>query len=114
MRLLTRTPRRLGDAGEDLAAELLRSQGWEVMARNFRCRRGEIDLVCRRAGEVALVEVKTRVGASRGTPTEAVDGHKRRAMGGCVAEYRAATGWRGPVRFRLVGISLEVVDDVLG
>jgi hypothetical protein len=35
-------------------------------------------------------------------------------MAGCVAEYRAATGWRGPVRFRLVGISLEVVDDVLG
>jgi putative endonuclease len=104
----------LGDAGENLAAELLRGQGWEVTARNFRCRRGEIDLVCRRGSEVALVEVKTRVGSSHGAPAEALDGSKRRAMEGCVAEYRAATGWRGPVRFRLVGISLEVVDDVLG
>jgi len=34
-------------------------------------------------------------------------------MVGTVAEYRAATGWRGPIRFRLVAISLEVVDDVL-
>ncbi|TMC10576.1 MAG: YraN family protein [Chloroflexi bacterium] len=113
MSLLTRRRRRLGEAGEDLAAELLRGQGWEVTARNFRCRQGEIDLVCRRGGEVALVEVKTRLGAGHGAPVEALDGSKRRAMAGCLAEYRAATGWRGPVRFRLVGISLEVLDDVL-
>jgi len=112
MSLLTRR-RRLGDAGEELAAELLRGQGWEVKARNFRCRQGEIDLVCRRGGEVALVEVKTRLGAGHGAPVEALDAPKRRALAGCLAEYRAASGWRGPVRFRLVGISLDVVDDVL-
>jgi putative endonuclease len=104
---------RLGRAGEDLAAEHLRALGYEVVDRNFRCRRGEIDLVCRRRGEVSLVEVKTRVGSAHGTPAEAVDQGKRRAMAGSVAEYRAATGWRGPIRFKLVGISVEVVDDVL-
>ncbi len=104
---------RLGRSGEDLAAEHFRGLGYEVLARNFRCRRGEIDLVCRRDGEVSLVEVKTRAGAGHGTPAEAVDAGKRRAMAGTVAEYRAATGWRGPIRFRLVAISLEVVDDVL-
>jgi putative endonuclease len=106
--------RRLGNAGEELAAELLRGQGWEIAARNFRCRQGEIDLVARRGGEVALVEVKTRAGSSHGAPAEALDATKRRAMAGCVAEYRAASGWRGPIRFRLVGISIEVIDDVLG
>jgi putative endonuclease len=111
MKLLTR--QRLGRAGEDLAAEHLRGLGYEVLAQNFRCRRGEIDLVCRRGGEVSLVEVKTRAGARYGTPAEAIDGGKRQAMAGTVAEYRAATGWRGPIRFRLVAISLEVVDDVL-
>jgi putative endonuclease len=109
--LLTR--QRFGRAGEDLAAEHFRGLGYEVLSRNFRCRRGEIDLVCRRGGEVSLVEVKTRAGAAHGTPAEAVDEDKRRAMLGTVAEYRAATGWRGPIRFRLVAISLEVVDDIL-
>jgi Holliday junction resolvase-like predicted endonuclease len=59
------------------------------------------------------VEVKTRVGDRHGTPVEAIDATKRQAMLGTVSEYRAATGWRGPVRFRLVAISLEVVDDIL-
>jgi putative endonuclease len=109
--LLTR--QRLGRAGEDLAAEHLRGLGYEVVARNFKCRRGEIDLVCRRGSEVSLVEVKTRVGMAHGTPLEAIDGNKRRAMAGTVAEYRAASGWRGPIRFRLVAISVEVVSDIL-
>jgi putative endonuclease len=104
---------RLGRAGEELAAEHLRSLGYEVLDRNFRCRRGEIDLVCRRRGEVSLVEVKTRAGAGHGTPAEAIDHRKAAAMAATVAEYRAASGWRGPVRFQLVGISLEVVEDVL-
>lgn len=103
----------LGRAGEELAAEHLRAQGYEVVERNFRCRRGEIDLVCRRRGEVSLVEVKTRAGGGHGTPFEAVDERKQRAMAGTVAEYRAASGWRGPVRFKLVAIAIEVVDDVL-
>jgi putative endonuclease len=105
--------RRLGDLGEDLAAEHLRWLGYEVLDRNFRCRRGEIDLVCRRRGEVSLVEVKTRAGGGHGTPFEAVDEHKQRAMANTVAEYRAASGWRGQVGFQPVAISIEVVDDVL-
>jgi putative endonuclease len=111
VKLLTR--QRLGKAGEELAAEHFRGLGYEVLARNFRCRQGEIDLVCRRGGEVSLVEVKTRTGARHGTPAEAIDAGKQRAMVGTVAEYRAATGWRGPIRFRLVAISLEVIDDIL-
>ena len=103
----------MGRAGEELAAEHLRGLGYEVLARNFRCRRGEIDLVCRRGGEVSLVEGKTRTGGRYGTPVEAIDAGKVQAMAGTVAEYRAATGWRGPIRLRLVAISLEVVDDVL-
>ena len=104
---------RLGRAGEELAAEHLASLGYEVVARNFRTRRGEIDLVCRRRGEVSLVEVKTRGGGAFGSPLEAVDERKRSAMVGAAGEWRAATGWRGPVRFQVVGIAVEVVADVL-
>ena len=104
---------RLGRAGEELAAEHLRALGYEVIDRNFRCRHGEIDLVCRRRGEVSLVEVKTRAGAGHGLPAEAFNAAKRRAMAACSGEYRRATGWAGPLRFRLVTVEIGVLDDVL-
>ena len=105
--------RLLGRAGEELAAEHLRGLGYEVLDRNFRCRRGDIDLVCRRRGEVSLVEVKTRAGDGHGTPLEAIDAGKRRAMAAAAAEYRVASGWRGPLSLQVVGISIQVVRDGL-
>lgn len=106
------TKRRFGAAGEELAAEHLRLRGWEVVARNFRTRSGEIDLVCTRAGEAALVEVKTRAGSSHGLPIEAIDTPKLERMQRCAAEWRRASEWRGPTRCLVVTISLEVLSEL--
>ncbi len=97
-----------------LAAEYVAGLGYEVIGRNVRCRRGEIDLVCRRGEEVVLVEVKTRSGDSHGVPVEAIDAHKVRALVGCVAEYRAISGWRGVISFDVVTISVGLIRDVVG
>lgn len=99
----------MGAAGEELAAEHLRSSGWQVVGRNFRTRSGEIDLVCTRGGEAALVEVKTRAGESHGLPIEAVDAAKLERMQRCAWEWRRAAGWRGSLRYLVVSISLEVI-----
>lgn len=70
-------PARLGVQGEDLAAGFLVDAGWAVLHRNFRAGRKEIDLVARRGGVVAFVEVKTRTGAGCGHPFEAITSRKR-------------------------------------
>lgn len=68
--------KRLGEWGEKVAAIHLEAKGYEIVARNWRCARGEIDIVAR-AGEVLVfVEVKTRRGREMGTPEEGVTARK--------------------------------------
>lgn len=97
----------LGRAGEKAAADLLRSRGYQVVGTGFRARRGELDLVCRRGATLVVVEVKTRTDGAFGTPLEAVGPRKRRAMMSAAAEYRALAGWRGPIRFAVVGMTVD-------
>jgi putative endonuclease len=97
----------LGRAGEKAAADLLRRRGYEIVGAGFRARRGELDLVCRRGKELVVVEVKTRTDDSFGTPLEAVGSRKRRALMSAAAEYRVLAGWRGPIRYAVVGLTVQ-------
>jgi putative endonuclease len=109
----------LGRAGEKAAAELLKRRGYEVVGAGFTARRGELDLICRRGGELVIVEVKTRTSEAFGTPAEAVGARKRRALAAAAAEYRLLAGWKGPIRYAVVGLVLrpdggfdsEVIED---
>ncbi len=94
----------LGRAGEKAAAELLKRRGYEVVGAGFTARRGEIDLICRRGSELVIVEVKTRTTEAFGTPAEAVGPRKRRALAAAAAEYRLLAGWKGPIRYAVVGL----------
>jgi len=94
----------LGRAGEKAASELMRRRGYEVVGAGFTARRGEIDLICRRGGELVIVEVKTRTSEAFGTPAEAVGTRKRRALAAAAAEYRLLAGWKGPIRYAVVGL----------
>jgi putative endonuclease len=97
----------LGKAGEKAAADLLRKRGYEVVGAGLPPRRGELDLVCRRGNDLVVVEVKTRTDDSFGTPLEAVGAHKRRALMAAAAEYRALAGWRGRIRYAIVGLTVK-------
>src|SRR5256886_12153240 len=96
--------RQLGNAGEKAAADLLKRRGYEVVGAGFTARRGEIDLICRRGVELVIVEVKTRTTDAFGTPAEAVGQRKRRALAAAAAEYRLLAGWKGPIRYAVVGL----------
>ncbi|MFC1660754.1 YraN family protein [Gemmatimonadota bacterium] len=73
-------PTELGRLGEELAARYLEERGWTVLARNLREGRRELDLVARRRGVLAVVEVKTRRGCSFGHPLEAITVQKKKEI----------------------------------
>jgi putative endonuclease len=99
-----RRPHR-GDAGEDLACEELRRLGFRILARNFRCRAGEIDVVAEERGTVVFVEVKERRGESHGSAIEAVTAAKRQKVIRAARIYAALHGLSdAPLRFDVVAI----------
>ncbi|MGO9584057.1 MAG: YraN family protein [Acidimicrobiales bacterium] len=71
---------RLGRLGEDAAGAWYLAQGYDVVRRNWSCRSGEIDLICRRGRVLVICEVKTRSGDGFGSPFEAVTSAKRRRL----------------------------------
>jgi len=77
----------LGARGERLAARYLRRRGFAIVARNFRGRAGEIDLVGLDGDVLVFVEVKTRSGERWGRPDEAVDRRKQRQMERVAEEF---------------------------
>ncbi|MCB8951380.1 MAG: YraN family protein [Ardenticatenales bacterium] len=66
----------LGAWGESVAATYLEAHGYRIVRRNWRCARGEIDIVAQMGETLVFVEVKTRRGRARGTPEEAVTPRK--------------------------------------
>jgi putative endonuclease len=77
-----------GRAGERRAAEHLRGQGYEILARNWRCPLGELDIVAASDRHLVVVEVKTRRSDRFGHPFEAVDARKRTRL------WQLARAWR--------------------
>jgi putative endonuclease len=95
-----------GNKGEKLAAEFLQKKGFEVVARNYRFRRAEIDLIVRRDNWIIFVEVKTRSSSSYGEPEEFVDDHKTRNVFDAAEEYIYSTDWHGHIRFDIISVKL--------
>ena len=97
----------LARRGEDLAAEALTARGLEILARNYRFREGEIDIIARDGECVVFVEVKTRTGPFF-PPCASVDGRKQRRL------RTLATHWLAeqrsldrPCRFDVVAVYVQ-------
>jgi putative endonuclease len=104
----TYPPHALGRFGERYAHAYLEGNGWTILETNYRFGRREVDLVVRRGGLVAFVEVKTRAGAGYGAPEDAVTRLKRREIEAVAREYL----WRQ--RLDDVDVRFDVVAIVAG
>jgi putative endonuclease len=102
------TRQQLGRAGEEMAADWYTANGYRVLARNWRCRDGELDLVVASGRFVVFCEVKTRSSARFGTPAEAVTRDKQRRI------RRLAARWideAAPTRPRAIRFDVACVID---
>lgn len=94
----------LGRRGEDAAVEWYEAHGYEIVARNWRTRRGEIDAIVRRNGTIVFVEVKTRTSARYGTGAAAVGWKKQQRI------RSLAVGWLADQPDYHRSIRFDVVD----
>ena len=100
--------RDLGKLGEDLACRELRRRGYAIVARGYRTRHGEIDIVAMDGGVLVFVEVKTRSSRRFGTPLAAVTPLKQRRLTRMALDYLARSGTACvPCRFDVVSVAME-------
>lgn len=84
--------KRLGNEGEQIACDFLQKQGCRILERNYRCRRGEVDLIVRDGSVVVFVEVKARKSDRYGEPELTVDRRKQRKISIAALHYLSRKG----------------------
>lgn len=110
---------RPGPAAEELAARHLARHGLAIVARNFRTRRGEIDLVARDGATLVFVEVRLRSNDAYGGAAASITAAKRGRLLAAAEEYLATCASVPPCRFdavlldRLDEARIEWLRDVI-
>ncbi len=110
--LVTDGRRTTGRQGEDRAVAYLEQLGYAILARNWRTRRGELDIVARDGACLVFVEVRTRrVGRRRdapalGSPEESVTPRKQLQLAAMADEYLFQMPWDGPKRIDVIAVEL--------
>ena len=98
-----------GKLAEDYAVELLSSQGYKILDRNFHSKFGEIDVVALKDDYLAFIEVKARWSLKFGLPEEAVTRSKLWKIGR-TGEYYSILHPDLPKKLRIEVVALEIAD----
>jgi putative endonuclease len=96
--------RRRGEAAEALAGRFLAQQGLAIVARNYRTRLGEVDIVARDGEVLVFVEVRLRSWAAWGGAAGSVDGRKQRRIVAAARHYLSRLRAEPPCRFDVLTI----------
>lgn len=101
------TKKQTGDAGENYCAAYLKKNGYRILCRNYRKPYGEIDLVVKKRGVTAFVEVKTRRSGSAAEPCEAVDFRKQQRIIKAAQAYLAENETSDWCRFDVCEVIID-------
>jgi len=103
-----------GKAGEDLECEELSRRGYEILARRYRRRGGELDIIARDGATIVFVEVKTRDGRAFGDGGEAITAIKRQRMARLALDFLSRHRLTGcPCRFDVVSIRFDAASPMV-
>ena len=96
-----------GQAAEQQACGYLTEHGLTLVARNYRCRMGELDLIMRDADALVFVEVRSRRAGRHGSPAESITAIKQHRLQRAAAHYLQRHPVDAPCRFDVVGITRD-------
>lgn len=96
---------RLGKNGEETVTKYLKKKGYKILATNYRCKLGEIDIIAMDGPELVFIEVKTRSGLGYGSPAAAVDFRKQRQISRTAQKYLSEQClFDSPARFDVMSV----------
>ena len=105
---MSRARQVLGERGESLACAELQRRGYAILARRYRTRFGEIDIIASDASAIVFVEVKARMSGRFGDPAEAVTSQKQRRLASMAEDYLTRHHLQErPCRFDVVSVETE-------
>ena len=104
--------RKIGTIYEDKACEYLKGLGYIIIERNFRGKRGEIDIIARDNHTLVFVEVKYRTSNAKGFPEEAVTYAKQKTIMGVASYYLLKNGLHDKVNVRFDVIAMYFDESV--
>ena len=108
--------RQVGSDWEQHVTKMLSENGYQILAQNYRCRRGEVDIIANKDGYLVFIEVKQRSSAATGLPLEAVNDKKQKKISTVCAYYLMEhnLSMDTPVRFDVVSIlghKIQVIEN---
>ncbi|MCL4367264.1 YraN family protein [Patescibacteria group bacterium] len=102
---------KVGNFGEELACAYLKKLGWKIIARNYRIRGGEIDIIAQDKNQLVFVEVKFRTTHRFGLPIESITAQKINTLTKTIQFYLAEKNQQH-VEYRLDCVSIDLTDKI--
>lgn len=96
-----------GNKGEELAANFLAERGYEIVARNYRYKHAEIDIIARLKNFLVFVEVKTRSSSAFGEPENFVNNRKAGKIMEGAEQFMIDNQYHGNIRFDIISIKMD-------
>lgn len=93
-----------GKKGEEMASNFLIGKGYQIIERNFRFKKSEIDIICSIDGLLIFVEVKARSTKSFGEPETFVSENQKCSVVRAAEHYVIEKHWEGDIRFDIIAI----------
>lgn len=97
----------LGMLGENAACRCLKKKHYHILARNYRKKFGEIDIIAQKGDKLVFAEVKTRSGVEYGMPSEAVNFYKQQRIIKTAQAYVLENDFDGDVSFDVLEVFLS-------